>query len=80
MSETPKEKILNSLSFLSKEELREINQKINALLSSNNNAWDQQVEYFRNLKNSGNKIDAVKEYKEKTGCGLKEAKEYIDKL
>ena len=33
MSETAKEKVLNSLQFLNKQELLEINQKINALLS-----------------------------------------------
>lgn len=80
MSETAKEKVLNSLQFLNKQELLEINQKINALLSSNINALDHLREYFRNMKNNGQELNAIKEYKEKTGCSLKEAKEYIDGL
>ena len=80
MNETPKEKVLSSLLFLSKEELMEINQKINALLGSRSNASDQVKEYFRNLKNTEGKLVAIKEYNDKMGCGLKEAKEYIDEL
>ena len=80
MSESPKERVLSSLLFLSKEELMEINQKINALLGSHSNASDQVKEYFRNLKNTEGPLEAIKEYKDKTGCGLKEAKDYIDEL
>ncbi len=80
MAESPKEKVLNSLLFLSREDLLEINGKINTLLNSNVNASEAVKNYFRDLKNNGNVMEAIKEYKEKTGCGLKEAKDYIDGL
>lgn len=34
----------------------------------------------RDLAISGRKIDAIKRYREKTGVGLAEAKEYVDSL
>ncbi len=79
MAESPRERVLSALLFLSKEELLEINQKINTLLNSNIDAGDAMKTYFRELTKT-NKLQAVKEYKEKTGCGLKEAKEFIDSL
>jgi ribosomal protein L7/L12 len=80
MSETPREKVLSSLLFLTRGELMEINEKINALLGSNVNVQNSVDDYFRQMKQEGNILQAVKEYKDKTGCGLKEAKDYIDNL
>jgi len=37
-------------------------------------------DYLRSLVMSGRKVEAVKLYREKIGCGLKEAKDYIDSL
>lgn len=80
MIETPKEKVLNSLMFLSNDELREINQKINTLLNSNVSPVDEMKNYFRNMKNFGEPIEAIKQYQKKTGCSLAEAKDFIDGL
>jgi hypothetical protein len=80
MSETPKERVLNSLLFLTRAELLEIHDKINTLLISNIDSGDAVKNYFRLMKNEGNILEAIKQYKEKAGCGLKEAKEYIDNL
>ena len=80
MSETPKERIMSTLLMLSREELMEINETINKLLDANIDATDKVKEYFRYMKNNGQVIQAIKEYHDKTGCGLKEAKDYIDSL
>jgi hypothetical protein len=80
MSETPREKVLSSLLFLSREELLEINEKINALLGSDIDIKDSVDDYFREMKKEGNVLQAIKEYKDKTGCSLSEAKDYIDHL
>ena len=36
--------------------------------------------YYIDLINRGEKIQAVKEYKDEFGCGLKDAKDFIDNL
>ncbi|MBO0794564.1 MAG: ribosomal protein L7/L12 [Ktedonobacteraceae bacterium] len=43
------------------------------------NAGPELSEIYRYLQ-SGNKIMAVKIYREQTGCGLKEAKDAVDRL
>ncbi|WP_339732667.1 ribosomal protein L7/L12 [uncultured Gimesia sp.] len=46
-------------------------------------AADDQSELVRKIVNSlkqGNKIQAIKDYRESTGAGLKESKEVIDEL
>ena len=80
MSETPKERIMSSLLMVSREELIEINKIITQLLDANLNASDKMKQYFVYMKGDGRIIEAIKEYKDKTGCSLAEAKNYIDSL
>jgi ribosomal protein L7/L12 len=37
-------------------------------------------EKIMELMKAGQKIEAIKLYREKTGCGLKEAKDYVESL
>ncbi|WP_066910698.1 ribosomal protein L7/L12 [Millisia brevis] len=39
--------------------------------------WEQQV---RQLNDAGKKIEAIKSVREATGWGLREAKEYVDRI
>lgn len=80
MSYTPKENIIKSLAFLSKEELHEVKSKIEELLLSNNSTSTEAIQYLKQLKKEGKAIFAIKEYQKATGCGLKEAKDFIDGL
>lgn len=51
--------------------------------SEENNAADDQSEIVEQIVNSlrqGNKIQAIKDYRESTGAGLKESKEAIEAL
>jgi ribosomal protein L7/L12 len=44
-----------------------------------NNMSASQID-LTDLLRRGNKIEAIKMYREATGCGLREAKEYVDAL
>ena len=59
MAETPKERVLNALLFLTRAELLEIHDKINALLISTVDTGDAVRNYFRQMKNDGNLLEAI---------------------
>lgn len=74
--------IVANLSSISKE-INKINKKIDKIMSTLNISeydYDLIDNELKNIISDKGKIKAIKRYREITGVGLKEAKEYIDKL
>lgn len=61
--------------------LARIEKKLDALLQAARISVDDPVDAdIRDLARNGRKIEAIKLYRERTGCGLAEAKAFIDSL
>lgn len=61
--------------------LRTIERKLDAIMASLGITLDEAPDDdLRELVRAGRKIEAIKLYRERTNCGLKEAKDYVDGL
>lgn len=61
--------------------LARIEKKLDALLHAAGITVNEPVDAeVRDLARNGRKIEAIKLYRERTGCGLAEAKAFIDSL
>lgn len=49
-------------------------------LSHKMRIYDSLIEELKELMLQGKKVEAVKKYRQETGCGLKEANDFIDSL
>ena len=74
--------IVGNLSSISSE-INKTNRKIDKIMSNLNiDEYDYDLidKELKNIISNKGKIKAIKRYREITGVGLKESKEYIDKL
>ena len=74
--------LLSDLSSISNE-INKTNRKIDKIMSTLNISeydYDLIDNELKNIISDKGKIKAIKRYREITGLGLKESKEYIDKL
>ena len=58
-------------------------QEMDLYIKVDNQQWligNKSKSYYIDLIKKGQKLQAVKEYKDEFGCGLKEAKDFIDNL
>ena len=63
------------------QQLSRVEGKLDQLLGANHApAHDPQLEEVRRLAQSGQKIQAIKRYRELTGLGLKDAKEAVEAM
>lgn len=61
--------------------LRAIEKKLDAIMASLGITLDEAPDDdLRELVRAGRKIEAIKLYRERTKCGLKEAKDHVDGL
>ncbi len=59
--------------------LRAVDRKLNLILEQLGIDPDKGLDaQLKELVNSGQKIEAIRLYRQQTGCGLKEAKDHID--
>ena len=63
-----------------KQHLRRIEAKLDAILKHLNIEWTSADPQVAELAAAGKKIEAIKLHREKTGVGLKEAKDYVESL
>lgn len=73
--------ILLSNLFSLSNEINRTNKKLDKIIKALNiNEYNEINNELKDIINDRGKIKAIKRYREITGVGLKEAKEYIDKL
>ncbi|MPQ44507.1 ribosomal protein L7/L12 [Clostridium tarantellae] len=70
--------LVSSISMI-KNDIKGINIKLNRILKETEITKDLTDE-LKNLISQGKKVEAIKKYRNTTGIGLKEAKDFIDSL